>query len=164
MKFLRFRPSETFKVIADKVFEEQKKRILEKLPFVEVEHIGGTPIHGLLTKGDLDVNVRVSKDNFGKAVKILEGIYEINQPDNWTDTYASFKDDKNLEINFGVQLTVVSSAEDYFIKQRDVLLQNPELVKELNHIKESCEVKGESMDEYRKRKSEFFEMLLKKHV
>ena len=161
MKFLKFRPSEIFKVTADKVFKEQKQRILEQLPFVEVEHVGATPIHGLLTKGDLDVNVRVNKDNFDKAVEILKGIYEINQPDNWTNTFASFKDDHNLEIDFGVQLTIIGSPEDYFVKQRDMLLQNPELVKELNHIKEWCELEGKSMDEYRKAKGEFYNRILR---
>ena len=163
MKYLEFRPSETFKVIADKVFKEQKQKILEQLAFVEVEHVGATPIHGLLTKCDLDVNVRVNKDNFDKTLEILKEMYEINQPDNWTNTFASFKDDKNLEIDFGVQLTIVDSPEDYFVKQRDILLQNPALVKELNHIKEWYEVEGKSMDEYRKAKSEFFDRILKKH-
>ncbi len=44
MKILFFQPSEKFKILADKVFEEQKQRILSKLPFVLVEHIGGTSI------------------------------------------------------------------------------------------------------------------------
>ena len=153
---VNFQPVEKFKELADKVFEEQKQRIFEKLPFAELHHVGGTSIPNSITKGDLDINVRVEKENFNTAVEILKGMYKINQPHNWNENFASFKDDR-LEIDFGVQLTIIDSPDDIFITQREILLKNPELVKELNDLKLKYE--GKSMDEYRKVKSQFFEKI-----
>lgn len=148
-----FQLSSVFKEIADKVFEEQKKLILSSLQSVEVHHIGGTSIPNSLTKGDLDINVRVKSREFQKARGILRQIYDINQSDNWTDTFASFKDN-NLEIDFGVQLSSIGGLEDNFVSKRDILLSHPDLVEKLNAFKRKWE--GKSMDEYRKAKGDFF--------
>lgn len=160
MRQLHFQPSEIFRYVVDKVFNQQKQKILEYLPFVQIEHIGGTSICGMITKGDLDINIRVYDKDFNKSVEVLKKIYEINQPTNWTRTYASFKDENNLEIDFGVQLTVIGSRDDYFVKQRDLLIKNPDLVKELNQIKTYCELENLSMDEYRRIKGKFFEKIV----
>lgn len=160
METVSFKPSEEFTNTAGRVFKEQKQRILDQIPYVEVHHVGGTAIPNLITKGDLDVNVRVEKNNFNSAVEVLRQMYEINQLDNWTENYASFKDDKNLGIDLGVQLTVIGSSDDYFLSQRDILLTNMNLVKELNDIKARYE--GKSMDEYRKEKGQFFERITNK--
>ena len=157
MAVVKFRPVEEYKERADRVFENQKEIILGKLPFAQVEHIGSTAIPGSLTKGDLDVNVRVEKDRFSEAVDALKQLYDINQPDNWEDDFASFKTDK-LEIDFGVQLTVLHSRSDVFAKKRDALINNSVLVKKLNEIKRKYN--WMSMDEYRKGKANFFESIL----
>lgn len=152
-----FKPVEEVKELADKVFEEQKQVILSKLPFAEVNHIGSTVIPGSITKGDLDINVRVKKEDFHKSVEILKSMYDINQPDNWTENFASFKTNK-LEIDFGLQLTVIGSKDDVYLKIRDVLRANPNLVEELNEIKKKYQ--GKSMDEYRKEKGIFFDKIV----
>jgi len=157
-----FKPSEEFVFVANKVFTEQKEKILELLPFAEVYHIGGTVIPGLITKGDLDINVRITEKDFNSAVEVLKQMYEINQLHNWTNTYASFKDDTNLEIDFGAQLTVIDSPDDYFLEQRDMLLKNPELIKKLNLLKLKYE--GKPMDEYRNEKNKFFEKMMTKNL
>lgn len=68
--------------LADKVFNGQKELIRSKLPFAEVQHMGSTAVPSSLTKDDLDVNVRISKEKFIEAVEILKGMYEINQLTN----------------------------------------------------------------------------------
>ncbi len=120
----------------------------------DIQHIGSTAIPDSLTKGDLDVNVRVAKENFTVSVDTLKKMYEINQPHNWTPTYASFKDDTGLSMPFGIQLTVIGSPDDVFISQRDILLNRPDLVEKLNKLKVQFE--GKSMDEYRKAKGVIF--------
>ncbi len=132
----------------------EKEKLQKLLPHSQVEHIGGTSVKNSTTKGDLDINIRISKGDFQNSVEILKNIYEINQPNNWTDNFASFKDDSR---DLGIQLTVIDSADDHFVKQRDFLNSNPEKVLELNKIKLSFE--GQSMDDYRKEKGKFFENL-----
>ena len=138
----------------ENLFQSEKEKLQKLLSNSQIEHIGGTSIVHSITKGDLDINIRVSKENFKDSIEILKKIYNINQPNNWTENFASFKDDS---IDLGIQLTVIDSADDHFIKQRDFLNSNPEKVLELNKIKLSFE--GQDMDDYRKEKGKFFETL-----
>lgn len=158
-EFVSFKPASTFKVLAEKVFEDQKKSISDRLPLAEVHHIGSTAILNSLTKGDLDVNVRVKETDFDTAMETLKQMYDINQPDNWTNTFASFKDEKHVGMDFGVQVTVIGGPEDDFVQKRDILLGRPDLVEALNVLKMKWE--GKSMDEYRKAKGEFFNKMVK---
>ena len=143
--------------IADKInnlFESEKKRLLEFIPSVDIQHIGGTSIPDSISKGDLDINVRVKKEDFNGTVKRLKNIYEVNQPENWTNGFASFKDDLR---DLGVQVTTISGSEDHFIAQRDYLRNHPKVLEELNILKQKFE--GKDMDEYRHEKSRFFDNL-----
>ena len=136
------------------LFESEKKRLLEFIPSVDIQHIGGTSIPDSISKGDLDINVRVKKEDFNGTVKRLQNIYEINQPENWTNGFASFKDDLR---DLGVQVTTIGGLEDYFIAQRDYLRNHPKVLEELNILKQKFE--GKDMDEYRHEKSRFFDNL-----
>lgn len=150
MDTVSFKPSEEFKEKADKLFEEQKNILQTRFPFADIQHIGGTSVPNLLTKGDLDINVRVSAADFSKVSEELKNLYEINQPENWSNIYASFKvDSKDL----GVQVTVIGSAKDFFVVHRDELRKSPELVKQLNELKARFE--GKDMSEYRTAKGQF---------
>ena len=87
-------------------------------------------------------------------MEILAGLYQINQPDNWTSGFASFKDDSR---DLGVQLTARGSVDDFFVAQREYLKNHPEKVTDLNGRKLKFE--GKSMDAYREEKGIFFEKL-----
>lgn len=159
---VHFRQSSDFLDFANKVFEEQKNRIVVLLPYADVQHIGSTAIPTAITKGDLDIVVRVSSDEFKNAVEELKSIYKINQPENWSNTFASFKDEENLGIDFGAQVVIKGSKSDDFVKLRDILIEHPELVNELNLLKSSYE--GKAMKGYRKKKARFFQKLRKKFL
>ena len=94
MELVNFKPQRDFADKTQKLFEDERDNLLKILPRADIQHIGSTAIPNAMTKGDLDLQVRVEKDDFQKAVEQLQKLYEINQPDNWTDNYASFKDDK----------------------------------------------------------------------
>ncbi|MDY0854370.1 GrpB family protein [Bacillus thuringiensis] len=143
--------------MANKEFSNQKSRILELLPNVDIQHIGSTAIPNSITKGDLDIQVRVSKEDFTKAVEILSTIYDINEGSTKTDFFRAFKDDL-LPLPLGVQLTVINSDLDIFWKIRDVLLKNDEFRKEYDDLKRNFE--GKTMDEYRLAKNQFFERIM----
>ena len=153
-----FKPATDFTDKANKLFRKQKSIISDLIPSAEIEHIGSTAIPTSITKGDLDINIRVQKENFNPAIEILKNHYEINQPENWTENFASFKS-KIRGIDFGVQLTIIGSPTDDFVKLRDILIKNPDLIKKFNLMKQTYN--GKDMEEYRKEKAKFFEGLRK---
>ncbi|MDY4393640.1 GrpB family protein [Bacillus thuringiensis] len=157
MKPVNFLEQSKINEMANKEFSNQKSRILELLPNVDIQHIGSTAIPNSITKGDLDIQVRVSKEDFTKAVEILSTIYDINEGSTKTDFFRAFKDDL-LPLPLGVQLTVINSDLDIFWKIRDVLLKNDEFRKEYDDLKRNFE--GKTMDEYRLAKNQFFERIM----
>ena len=155
METVTFKKSDDFKEKAEKLFEGQKEKLTHNLLFADIQHVGGTSVSGLLTKGDLDLNVRVSAERFDETVECLKSMYKINQPENWTDTYASFKDDDSYALPLGIQVTVIDSSEDYFVKHRQALLSDPDLIERFNEVKVKFE--GKNMGDYRNAKSRFLE-------
>ena len=156
METVHFVKTEEVSEKIDRLFESEKAKLSELFPHADIKHIGGTSVPGTISKGDLDINVRVDQAGFNSVIEKLKTIYEINQPNNWTAGFASFKDDS---CDLGVQVTAIGSSDDCFITQRDYLRAHPEKVTELNQLKEKFE--GKSMDEYRKEKGVFFEGLTK---
>lgn len=150
---LHFKTSSEFKQMADSLFNQEKRRLQLFVYDADIQHIGGTAVPELLTKGDLDINVRVKQEDFILTIENLKKIYAVNQPENWTNTFASFKDDNSFELPLGVQVTVINSPQDFFVKHRDTLLNNPKLVKDFNELKNDYE--GKDMDSYRTAKMEF---------
>ena len=151
-----FKPTSNFRDKTNELFRKQKNIISDLIPSAEIQHIGSTAIPTSITKGDLDINVRVQKENFKPAIETLKNHYEINQLENWTENFASFKS-KISGVDFGVQLTIVGSSTDDFVKLRDILIKNPDLIKEFNLMKQTYN--GKDMEEYRKEKGKFFERL-----
>lgn len=159
MNMVNFKPSENIRASSEKLFQQERSRILVTLPQADVQHIGATSIPGTITKGDLDINVRVSRKDFKKAVELLKKLYEINQLENWSDDFASLKKDGYFDLDLGVQLVIIDSKSDDFVKIRDLLIRRPDFVKKYNELKIKFEGKG--MEDYRREKAEFFENLKK---
>ena len=141
------------------VYEQNEEQIMRVLWFAEIQHIGSTAIPGSITKGDVDLNVRVELKDFENAKEELQKLYQINQPENWTLNFASLKDDKKFALPVGVQLTIFGSKYDDFVRIRDLLISDKKLLEEYNQMKSRYE--GKDMEEYRKEKAEFFEKLRK---
>lgn len=113
---------------------------------------------GALTKGDVDLVVRVAADRFPTAVAALRRLYTINQPENWTDSFASFKDDATFPLPFGAQLVINDSADDGFIALRDRLSSDPRALAGYNAIKREYEKASNAA--YRAAKGAWIEALL----
>lgn len=151
---VHFVQSDEIRKSVESLFRIEKAKLQEMFPSAKIEHVGGTAVPGLLTKGDLDICVQVTEEDFHNAAHALKECYEINQPNNWTRTYASFKDGSR---DIGVQLCVVGSADDYFVHQREYLLKNQGAVEKLNQLKQQFE--GSDMEAYRSAKNNFYEKL-----
>ena len=127
-------------------------------PDAEIEHIGSTSVSGALTKGDVDLLVQVNAHAFEAAVRSCRQIYEVNQPENWTPTFASFKDDTSFELPLGVQLAVKGADTYAFVALRDRLNSDLIALEGYNAIKRAHH--GGDETRYRDAKGEFIERLL----
>ena len=145
---------------ANLLFECIENIILSLNSNFEVHHIGSSAIPGSLTKGDVDVNVRVEKDQFESIVKLFSKSFDVAQSENWNDTYASFTG-RCLDKNIGIQLTIKNSTEDQFIRFRNIMNENYILVQDYNNLKLSFN--NQSMKKYRKAKEAFIVSVLKRY-
>ncbi|OXM13362.1 GrpB family protein [Paenibacillus herberti] len=142
---------------AHQLYLTESARIRALLPEADLQHIGSTAVTGSWTKGDLDIQVRVTKDQFDNAASMLFRMYDINEGSDSTDSFRSFKDDE-MNPPLGVQLTVIGSEVDFFYKIRDVMRINDSYRQQYDDLKQRFQ--GGDMEAYRAEKNEFFAWLM----
>lgn len=142
---------------AEVTFFMHKALIEELLPESDVQHVGSTAIPNSITKGDLDIQVRVNAKIFPNAVIELAKLYELNEDSVKTETFRAFKDESTIP-PVGVQLTVINSEFDFFWKFRDFLLMIDNYLKQYDNLKWKYE--GMEMEDYREAKNKFFEKMM----
>ncbi|MEI0735513.1 GrpB family protein [Paenibacillus sp. JTLBN-2024] len=157
MEIVTFLDHNTFKTEADHLFMKQKSIIKAVLPNADVQHVGSTAIPNSLTKGDLDIQVRIEPAEFENAVEALSKLYAPNEGSIQTESFRAFKDDTTIP-PLGIQLTVVHSEFDFFWKFRDVLLSHDRYRQKYDELKKKYE--GKDMELYRQAKNDFFEWLM----
>jgi GrpB-like predicted nucleotidyltransferase (UPF0157 family) len=140
-------------------FERHGRRLSQLVPIAEIHHIGSTAVAGSLTKGDLDIQLRVAPEGFIHVDTVLAEHYERNVGSARSSTFSSFKDDA-VNPPLGIQLAVIGGPEDFFLRMRDYLITHPEENELYNKLKRRFE--GALMNEYRSAKSAFLERLLSK--
>jgi GrpB-like predicted nucleotidyltransferase (UPF0157 family) len=146
--------SEAVRERAEAAYERHRTALKPILPRAGIEHIGSTAVEGAITKGDLDILVRVSADDFPAAEHVLAARFARNEGSFRSDSFASFCDDA-ADPPLGIQLVVRGSELDDFSQFRDALRANPQLLADFNALKRECE--GMDMDAYRERKAAFIE-------
>lgn len=142
---------------AENAFTYHKNEISRRIPDADIQHVGSTAVPGSVTKGDLDIQVRVDSNRFDDAIEILSKRYKLNAGSISTSEFRAFEDSEAYP-PLGIQLTVIGSEFDFFWKIRDILLQNPDLKKEYDDLKLKYE--GSDMEVYRDAKEKFFEKIL----
>jgi GrpB-like predicted nucleotidyltransferase (UPF0157 family) len=153
---LQFLPSESYRPQVDAVLHQISSMVQQVLPDADVQDMGSTAVPGALTKGDLDVNVRVSnRKQFHHIVEWLRSRFPVHQPENWTASYASFADEHEYELPVGIQVTIRGDVDDKFVCQRDRLASSPELLAMYNNLKMTFE--SGDVDAYREAKWAFIE-------
>jgi GrpB-like predicted nucleotidyltransferase (UPF0157 family) len=143
---------------AERIVSRVFAQLAALLPDAELHHIGATALPGGVTKGDVDVLVRVSAALFPAAVAALRRDFAVRQPDNWTAEFASFGNDTGHELPLGLQVVVKDSEGDFLLFLRDHLLANPEVLAEYNRLKRAHA--GEGAEGYWQAKDAFFSRVL----
>jgi GrpB-like predicted nucleotidyltransferase (UPF0157 family) len=161
MDAVRVRPNVELAEATRVAFDGHREQVLRLLPDAVVEHVGATSVPGAVTKGDVDVLVRVRAGEFARAVVVLGNAYAIHQPHNWTPTLASFNDPASSSPPVAVQLVVAGSASDrLFGPFRDALIADSALLAEYNALK--LRLDGESYERYTTTKGAFIENVLQR--
>jgi GrpB-like predicted nucleotidyltransferase (UPF0157 family) len=138
---------------AETLFRTVAKELAGVLPAsAEVLHIGATAVPGCLSKGDLDIVVRVDRADFPAAQALLIERWNRNAGSIRTDEFAAFEDAHRAP-HLGIQLTVKGGAFDVFHQFVDALLADPALVSRYNELK--LRFRDGPMAEYRTAKAAF---------
>lgn len=137
---------------ADRLFDRVSRKIGAVLPSAEIYHVGATAVPGSLTKGDLDVLVRVSRGDFQEADRALAEMYRRNVGSIRTDTFSAFMDESTSP-ELGVQLVVGGSELDTFVQWVRRLESDSALRAAYDALK--ARYHSKPMSEYRDAKSAF---------
>lgn len=147
--------SELARHSAAELFGEIEASLIAFLPAsAEVLHVGSTALAGCLTKGDLDVVVRVARHDFSLAEAELQLRYPRNLTSARTHDFSAFCAAPEV----GIQLAAIGGAFDFFHLFSDALRDAPELVEAYNRLKRRYN--GLPMEDYRKAKSAFVKAVL----
>lgn len=142
----------------ERVLARLFSRISALLPEAELHHIGATALPGALTKGDIDVLLRVPLRRFSTAVDVLRQHFQIKQAVNWTPEFASFGDDTGYELRVGIQVVIKDSSMDFLLFLHDHFLHNPQALDEYNRLKTAHS--DADHEHYWKAKDEFLSRIL----
>ena len=154
MPGLTFVMSDTVMEEAAAAFDEHRGRIRERLPDVEILHVGGTSIRGVLTMGDVDMQVRADKQSFEAVRDVLTELYEPYYVDVWHPEGAYFRA-PDSQPRVEIALSAIGSLDDLHhggAWQR--IAADDELVERYNALKREHE--GGSIDDYLAAKRDFF--------
>lgn len=143
-------------------FEAVAAVLYARLPYAEVEHVGSTSVPECLTKGDVDLLVRVSVADFAQAQTALDRLLARSPRNEPTDSYTEY-DYSNEGFSASVQLVTAGGFHDcHFHGLKAVLKSDPEALQLYNELKLRCD--GGSMEDYRDAKEGLIESLLTRRV
>lgn len=143
---------------AERLFARVESELRAVLPTgADIRHVGATAVLGCLTKGDLDIVVRIEADAFADADRVLAERFARNAGSKRTDTFAAFEEAHAVP-HLGIQLTVKGGADDCFHLLTDALNEDPALVDAYNALK--MRFNGQPMEAYREAKSAFIREVL----
>ena len=157
MPTVTFRPDTLTHAPAAEAFAAHAHSLTALLPGADIQHVGGTAVPGMWTKGDLDICVRVPVERFAMAESRLAAVFDRNVGSGESATFVSFQDG-DQDVPLGVQLCVVGGPEDTFVRLRDVLRRDAHAAAALVRLKQRHD--GGDMDAYRAAKARWIERLL----
>jgi GrpB-like predicted nucleotidyltransferase (UPF0157 family) len=154
--------AETCREVALAVLAAQRERLRGLGVPGDLVLVGGCSVPGALTRGDVDLHLRVPPDAFRLAVDLLREHYPVVHPDIWTTTLATFDvpPSRPSDPSVGIAVTPCGSEHDLrFTRSWQLLAADPALLEEYNTAK----LAGESDIDgpgYEARKSAVFDRLV----
>lgn len=156
---MRFEPEKSNRQAVAALFARHREALEELLPDADVKHIGSTAVHGALTKGDLDLLLRVPEQRFAEVIETMKEAYAVDQSENWSSTFASFEPREQGEIPVGIQVVIAGSDDDLlFLEWRQRLRDDSALLERFNDFKRSQV--GADPDDYVDAKAAFIESVM----
>jgi GrpB-like predicted nucleotidyltransferase (UPF0157 family) len=153
---VRLRPAEEFRDRALMIAAAERERLRGLGVVGELLLTGGSSVPGALTRGDVDLHLRVRPVEFASVVALLRGTYVVVHPDIWGPTLAAFGVAAALES--GMAVTPAGSEHDLrFTRTWQLLAADPALLAEYNAVKLAGRADEST---YEDRKSAFFDRLL----
>ena len=140
------------------LFQNYKKHVLNLLPHAVVEHIGSSAISNAYSKGDLDILVSVSSQNFESSILKLKTLNFVEQQNTLRTHQLCMLVSKNKNEDVAFQVVTDDSPYLCFLTFRNILNTHKHLVAQYNQLKISC--KDLQEDTYREIKSRFIEDVL----
>jgi GrpB-like predicted nucleotidyltransferase (UPF0157 family) len=141
------------RLTAQVAFDAVRRELSRILPTsTEVLHVGATAIPGCLTKGDLDIFVRVDPADFTYVDAVLAERFRRNTGSVRTHEFSAFED-PGRPIDVGIQLAIRGGSYDFFQRFAEALRANPQLVQRYNDLKLAFH--GKPMADYRAAKDVF---------
>jgi GrpB-like predicted nucleotidyltransferase (UPF0157 family) len=138
---------------AQAILATERERLAPLLPPHELRLTGGTSVVTALTKGDVDLHLRVDELDFPATVAALRQLYAVVHRHMWTDTLATFSVPAPLPT--GVAVTPIGSEHDIrFVTTWQLLSSRPDLLAEYNAVKQTAGA------DYEARKSAFFDRIV----
>jgi GrpB-like predicted nucleotidyltransferase (UPF0157 family) len=150
--FMLHASSEDARLAACRRFVDVERFLRQLLPRADIRHVGATAIATCLTKGDLDVVVRVAALEFGDAYDVLAKAFKVNEGSVRTENFAAFED-ATASPQLGIQLTAMGGPFDVFHIFAETLLSDGRLVAAYNNLKRAYD--GRPMAAYRAAKDRF---------
>jgi GrpB-like predicted nucleotidyltransferase (UPF0157 family) len=156
---MQFFNQEDYLPLIESTYLKLEKKLHDNLIDVEIEHIGSSAIKDAISKGDLDILVRSSKENFNINLNTIIGLdFNIKTNTLRTDSLCMLETQK-YPIDVAIQLIESGSEFEDFVKFRNLLNGDPRLVIKYNELKNNST--DLSPDEYRSIKSKFIQLILK---
>lgn len=156
MERVHFHPEEVFRQRVRTAWERESGRLRALLPNADLQHVGSTAVPGALTKGDLDIQVRVPPASFAAAEAALAVTYARNAGNPARERFASFEAHGG-DVDVGIQLTSIDGTDDSFWRFRELLLTDKDVRAAYDALKRAHD--GGPMDDYRRAKDRFFTAL-----
>ncbi len=113
-----------------------KSSVQALLPDATIEHVGSSAIPGALTKGDVDVMVQVEAAEFASAQSALDSRFSYNPEMPPEDKFVSFSGEYQ-GMDFGIQLVSGNDDQFGFLRWREALKADSELLAQYNRAKQS---------------------------
>jgi len=148
------RPAEEFREQAAAILTAERARLRAHGISGELVHVGGTSVPGALTRGDVDLHLRVPSTAFAATVSSVARVHAVTKPEIWCATLATF--DVAAALPTGLAVTPVDSEHDLrFTRTWSLIAAHPALLTLYNDAKLQA-----GSDDYETRKSEVIDYVL----